>query len=352
MSANNLQTNRNATRYFFATAEASGDQTLGLQYGTTGGSPNLSTMAVIISGAGGNGVIVNTAPSYQATDYIFAEEGIGAYGSTYFTPSTLATTISGINLTSDRANGSGIACIESYGGNGSFGGFEFLSRGVNSALLSTPMDALISSIGRPGATAVLGGSGTMVVNTVTSAVQNAPLNNPSDYSATLQLYPCKSTNEEFGTEGGVEIIAGATSNQALFGQTYSPLFSTPMVGLNPNGQTFVSINWANGLSTGSNHVNFKMGFSTATAYTNILTTSYVPGSGGTWTPSDLPSATSPIGHTLVTACIDPDGVAPDGTGVLYVLGQLSDPAAPADQLFIAKGLTSETTRNALVWRPI
>ena len=77
MSALNNQTNRNISRYFFATAEASGDQTLGLQYGTTGGSPNLSTMAVTISGAGGNGVIVNTAPSFQATDYIFAEEGMG-----------------------------------------------------------------------------------------------------------------------------------------------------------------------------------------------------------------------------------------------------------------------------------
>ncbi len=100
MSANNLQTNRNATRYFFATSE-NGEQTLGLQYGTTGGTPNLSTMAVTISGSGGNGVIVNTAPSFQATDYIFAEEGLGAYGSTYFTPSTLATTITGINLTSE-----------------------------------------------------------------------------------------------------------------------------------------------------------------------------------------------------------------------------------------------------------
>jgi hypothetical protein len=38
--------------------------------------------------------------------------------------------------------------------------------------------------------------------------------------------------------------------------------------------------------------------------------------------------------------------------MLYVQGQFSDPAAPADQIFIAKGLVTEATRNALVWRPI
>jgi hypothetical protein len=166
MSALNNQTNRNQNRYFFATTE-NGEQTLGLQFGTTGGSPNLSTMAVTISGSGGNGVIVNTAPSFQATDYIFAEEGMGVYGSTYFTPSTLSGTITGLNLSTDRANGSGIACIESYAGNGSTGGFEFLSRGVGSALLSTPMDSYFSSIGRPGATAVLGASGSLVAGAAT-----------------------------------------------------------------------------------------------------------------------------------------------------------------------------------------
>mgnify|MGYP006898271005 CR=1 FL=1 len=175
MSANNLQTNRNGSRYFFATSE-NGEQTLGLQFGSTGGSPNLSTMAVTISGGGGNGVIVNSAPSYQATDYIFAEEGMGVYGSTYFTPSTLATTITGINLTSDRVPGSGVACIEAYGGNGSLGGYEMLSRGVNSALISTTSAATnqwMSTIGRAGATAVLGPTGTFLTGGVQAAALTA-----------------------------------------------------------------------------------------------------------------------------------------------------------------------------------
>ena len=161
------------------------------------------------------------------------------------------------------------------------------------------------------------------------------------------VFPTNKTNAEFGAEGQNEIIAGSTSNQALYGSTWAPLFSTIISGANPNGQTFLSINWANALSTGSNHVNYKVGFSTATAYTNVVTTSYVP--GGQFTGSDLPSANTPIGHTLVTCCLDSDGVNPDGTATLYVQGQISDPAAAADQIFIAKGQTSEPTRNSLVW---
>ena len=177
MSANNLQTNRNATRYFFATSE-NGEQTLGLQYGTTGGTPNLSTMAVTISGGGGNGVIVNTAPSYQATDYIFAEQGMGVYGSTYFTPSTLTASVTGINLTSDRTGGTGIACIESYAGNGSVGGFEFLSRGVDSALVSTPIDAYFSALGSPGAVAKVGQTGQLVAGQGVVAPVEVALSKP------------------------------------------------------------------------------------------------------------------------------------------------------------------------------
>lgn len=161
MSANFLNTNRNANRFFFATSE-NGEQQLGLQFGTTGGTPNLSTMAVTITGDQGNGVIVNQAPSFQATDYIFAEQGLGVYGSTYFTPSTLTTTINGINLTSDRFPGTGLACIESYSGNGAYKGFEFLTRGVNSALQSTVIDSYLSTIGSPGAVAKLGGDGQFV----------------------------------------------------------------------------------------------------------------------------------------------------------------------------------------------
>lgn len=352
MSALNNQTNRNQNRYFFATSE-NGEQTLGLQYGTTGGTPNISTMAVTISGSGGNGVIVNQAPAFGATEYVFGEEAVFAgSASSYFTPSTLTTTVAGINLTTDRSAGSGIACIESYGTNGHTGGFEFLSRGVDAALLSTPMDTFISSIGRPGATAVLGASGTFVANTLTFQSQTIPINDPSNPGAQVPVFPASKTNQEFGAEGKTEILAGATSNAALYGSPWAPLFSTPIAGLNPNTQTFVSINWVDGLSSGSNHVNYKVGFSTATAYTNTLVTTYVPGSGGTWTPSDIPGPTSPLGGTLVTACLDPDGIAADGSAMLYVQGQFSDPGAPADQIFIAKGLVTEATRNALVWRPI
>jgi hypothetical protein len=185
MSALNNQTNRNSSRFFFATAEAAGDQTLGLQFGSSGGTPNLSTTAVTISGTGGNGVIINQGPSFQATEYIFAEEGMGAYGSTYFTPSTLATTITGINFSSDRTPASGIACIESYGGNGTYKGFEFLGRGVGSALLSTPLESVFSTIGSPGALAVLDSSGQFLAPALTTL--NVSTDTVNSYAYPQQL---------------------------------------------------------------------------------------------------------------------------------------------------------------------
>ena len=418
MSANNLQTNRNANRYFFATSE-NGAQSLGLQFGTTGGSPNLSTMAVTISGTGGNGVIVNSAPSFQATDYMFAEEGMGVYGSTYFTPSTLTTTVSGINLTSDRANGTGIACIEAYGGNGSTGGFEFLSRGVNSQLLSTTsvgINSYVSSLGRPGATAVLGASGTLITATMTGSLVNStdvasggggrvafgindlsgvlPLprwgmgttgtpaggNSGSDFalfsyqdggafgSAPLtvkrsdgsmaignissivaagggtargQVFPAVADNTEFGLRAG-----------QLITPVLQVLFSTPVANLNPNYQSMLNINWANSLSSGTANVNYKVGFSTATAYTNIIQTSSVPGTGGSWTPSDTPGTNTPIGHTNICCMLDSDGLDSTGAGFLYVAGQLSDPLAANDLIWITKGSTSEPSRNAFTYKTI
>lgn len=162
MSANNLQTNRNASRYFFATSE-NGEQTLGLQYGTTGGATNLSTMAVTISGSQGNGVIVNQAPQYVATEFMVAEDAlITGTNSSYFTMSTINNTLVGVNMSIDRNPGSGLACIEAYSGNGAYKGFEFLSRGVNSALQSTLMDSYLSTIGSPGAIAKIGGNGQLV----------------------------------------------------------------------------------------------------------------------------------------------------------------------------------------------
>jgi len=432
MSALNNQTNRNANRYFFATAEASGDQTLGLQYGTTGGTPNLSTMAVTISGAGGNGVIVNTAPSYQATDYIFAEQGMGAYGSTYFTPSTLATSVTGINLSSDRIPGGGTACIEAYSGNGSAKGLEFLTRAVDGVVVSSinvNMNNYLSSIGSPGATALMrqnggvfagdswiapyftslnaqagaGGRPAFGIQDLSGALGITPqarwaigtsgvatgANAGSDLTlfsynddgsfnsapwsvkrsdgamaianiSTIsceqggtskgQVFPIVQDNSEFGAENSVFVIAGSTSNQSLYGLSYPVIFSTPVANLNPNLETLVNINFANALSTGSNHLNYKLGFSTATAYTNIVQTSYVP--GGLFTPSDLPSSDTPLGHTNICAVLDPDGLSASGDGFLYVMGQLSDPNAAADKLFCAKGTTSEATRSALTYKTI
>jgi hypothetical protein len=189
MSALNNQTNRNTSRFFFATAEAAGDQTLGLQFGSSGGTPNLSTTAVTISGTGGNGVIINQGPSFQATEYIFAEEGMGVYGSTYFTPSTLATTITGINFSSDRTPASGIACIESYGGNGTYKGFEFLGRGVNSELISTPLENYFSGLGSPGALAILDISGQFVAPAVTTLNVTTTNVNSYEYPQAVKVYP-------------------------------------------------------------------------------------------------------------------------------------------------------------------
>jgi hypothetical protein len=213
------------------------------------------------------------------------------------------------------------------------------------------MDTFLSSIGRPGASAVLGATGTLAVNTLTYQVETIPINNPAAPSAQAQVFPASKSNVEFGAPNKIAVIAGSTSNQTLFGNTYAPLFSTPMTGLNPNGQNFLSINWANSLSTGNNFVTFKVGFSTATAYTNVLNTSYVPGVGGSWL-SGGPGTTTPVGNTLTTCVLDSDGINPDGTATLYVLGQLAAPGAAADTLYITKGAFSETTRNALVWRPI
>lgn len=346
MSANFLNTNRNATRFFFATTE-NGEQDLGLSFGSSGGVPNLSTMSVTLSGGGGS-VIVNQAPQFVASEFVIGEQAlITGTDSTYFTPSTLTSSIVGVNISFDRANGTGTTCIENYRGNGSLGGFEFLNRGLGSELLSTGnvlYDGYIASVGRPGAIAVLGGTGTMAVN----GVSLSGLATYISTNATAPIYPTNQTNIEFQAGATTVVpVAGATANQTAFGNTYAPLFSTPLTGLNPNGKTFLSINWANALSTGSNLVTYKVGFSTATAYTNTVSTHPVPGGG--FTPSGLPSATTPIGNTLITCACDPDGVNPDGTGTLYVLAQFPSASAPADLLYLDKGPVTEPSRYALAW---
>lgn len=417
MSANFLNTNRNATRFFFATTEA-GEQDLALEFGTTGGVPNLSTMSVALSGGGGS-VIVNQAPQFVASQFVAGEDAlIAGTNSQYFTMSTLTSTLTGVNISSDRLGGTGTACIESYGGNGSAGGFEFLSRGLDSQLVSTNqtyMNNYLSSIGAPGATAFLQGTGALNVSlgmttpfytslqpSVSSlrshyGIQDLSGANgvsrlprwtigtsnlatggdvgtdfcifPFSDNGTLKpnaleirrsdgsvnipnistvqnlvstgvyapVFPCTKDNVEFG-------IPGAGNTTAIT-DNLTVLFSTPVSGLNPATQTLLNINWGNALSTSSGFVNFKVGFSTATAYTNILQTAYMP--GGNWTPGGAPST---ISHTNICCILDGDGLNPDGTGLLYVAGQLLD--ASADTIYLDKGPITEPTRNALCYRPI
>ena len=157
MSALQNQTSLNPNTFFFATKEA-GEQDL---YTSTITSGAFTDFAVGITG--GNQVQINQMPDVIGTSTAGGEEMLYAgTASTYKTLSTLSATATGISLSTDRTPGSGIATIESYRSNGTTGGFEFLSRGVNSQLLSTPLDTYLSSLGRAGATAVLGASGQFI----------------------------------------------------------------------------------------------------------------------------------------------------------------------------------------------
>ena len=425
------QTSVNSNRFFFAQKE-DGEQEL---YTTTASAPPFTDFYVGINGASGNQVQINVMNDVIGTVTTGGEEMVYAgTASTYKTLSSLSQTATGISLSTDRIPGTGIACIESYASNGPFTGFEFLSRSVNGTLVSTTnvgINNYISSIGRPGATAVLGGSGTFVTgNSIASQVNSidvatggagrlafviqdlsgangvtpqqrwaigttlAPTggNQGSDFAiysyidagsfldvpmtirrsdgatsiknissmfseaggtAKGQVYPVLKDNTEFGAPNNdVAIVAGATSNQALYGSTWAMLFSTPIASLNPNNQTLLNINWKHSLSTTSNTVLYKVGFSTATAYTNCIQSAIVPGIGGSWTPSDQPGTGTPVGALNICTILDPDGITPQGDGFLYVEAQLIPESEPADQLYIAKGSASEPSRNALTYKVI
>jgi hypothetical protein len=151
------QTSLNPTTFFFAT-KAAGEQDL---YTSTITSGAFNDYFVGIDG--GNLVQINQMPDVIGTSTAGGEEMVYAgTASTYKTLSSLSATATGVSLSTDRTPGTGIATIESYRSNGNTGGFEFLSRGTNSELLSTSMDSYLSSIGRPGATAVIGASGSVV----------------------------------------------------------------------------------------------------------------------------------------------------------------------------------------------
>jgi hypothetical protein len=153
------QTNINLSRYFFATQEA-GEQTLNTETQVSG---NLTDFFVSISGPAGNSVQINQMPDIIGTVTTGGEEMLySGTASTYKTLSSISASAVGTSISIDRTAGSGITTIEAYAGNGSFGGFEFLGRGVDSALISTPIDNYMKGIGREGALAVLGASGTLV----------------------------------------------------------------------------------------------------------------------------------------------------------------------------------------------
>ena len=162
------QTSINQGRFFFATRD-DGEQEL---YTSTITAGPIEDFYVGINGTSGNLVQINQMPDIIGTSTAGGEEMLYAgTASTYKTLSTLNVNATGLSMSIDRTPGTGIACIESYASNGNTGGFEFLTRGPASVLNSTVMDSYFTSIGRPGATAVLGASGNLVTGAGTTATE-------------------------------------------------------------------------------------------------------------------------------------------------------------------------------------
>lgn len=154
------QTSINSNRFFFATKE-DGEQEL---YPSTIVAGPITDFYVGINGNSGNLVQINQMPDIIGTSSV-GGEGMVYWGtsSDYKTLSSINTAATGGSMSIDRVAGSGKVSIENYGTNGSAPGFEFLCRGVNSALVSTSMDSWMSAQGAPGATAVLFPSGNFAV---------------------------------------------------------------------------------------------------------------------------------------------------------------------------------------------
>lgn len=194
------QTNINTQRYFFAT-QLDGEQTLFTS--NTGVAPAENTY-IGITGAQGNQVLVSQMPTFEGTNWVSGGDAVFAgTNSDYLTLSTIATTSAGASISIDRLSGSGVTCIENYGTNGSLKGFEFLTRGVNSQLLSTTsvgINSYMSTIGRPGATAVLGASGTLL----TSGIQASGVTSLDQASGTTAFSGgrgCFNIQDLSGTSG-------------------------------------------------------------------------------------------------------------------------------------------------------
>lgn len=163
------QTNINTNRYFFAT-QLDGEQQLFTS--NTGVAPAQNTY-IGITGGQGNEVLVSQMPTFEGTNWVSGGDAVFAgTNSDYLTLSTIATNSVGASISVDRIPGSGTVAIEAYSGNGANRGFEFLTRGVDSQLVSTNsvgINSYLSSIGAPGATARLGGVGNFITNGVIGA---------------------------------------------------------------------------------------------------------------------------------------------------------------------------------------
>ena len=169
------QTSINPNRYFFATKD-DGEQEL---YTTTVAAGNITDFYVGINGASGNQVQINQMPDIIGTTSVGGEEMLySGTASTYKTLSSITTTAVGTSISFDRNPASGLTTIENYAGNGSYKGFEFLARGVDSALVSTAMDSYMTAIGSPGAIAKLGGNGQFVVGQSLVGLSAISLNTP------------------------------------------------------------------------------------------------------------------------------------------------------------------------------
>jgi hypothetical protein len=238
------QTNINTTRYFFATTEA-GEQVLNTETQAAG---NLTDFYVSISGPQGNAVQINQMPDIIGTVTTGGEEMVYAgTASTYKTLSSLSATATGISLSTDRIPGSGIASIESYASNGPFTGFEFLTRGTNSALLSTTtagINTYMSTIGRPGATAVLGGTGTLVCGSATGASFNS-VNTPDNGGAGIGVF----TINDMSGVGGVASQArwswykyGPQTDLALASYSDAGNFIAPVITASRSNAVIQTIN--------------------------------------------------------------------------------------------------------------
>lgn len=289
----NLQTNVNANRYFFATQEA-GEQELYLST-LSGGGPNgnISSLAVGISGPAGNAVVVSEAPTYIASEFVSADQGMATGLASYWTLSTLSTTFTGISLSADRLGGTGTACIESYAGNGSLKGFEFLTRGVDAELVSsgTYLDNYISSIGRPGASAVIGGTGTVLAPIFTGQSFNA--NVPPDVGAGQGIFIINDlsgaggvtpqTRWAIGT-AGVPTGGNAGSDYALFAYSDAGAFITSpyQVKRSDGAMNIVNLSSVNSVAYPQNLLSTVMsGTQGVVANSNVVTLLYTHSSANT-----------------------------------------------------------------------